>query len=58
MTMNSAKVKDDVGLLIDGVPVLLRTYQELDEPSVAREALGRLLDGIKQAGLPDAIRKG
>jgi hypothetical protein len=51
------EVRDDVGLLIDGVRVLLRTYQDLEEPAVASEAVGRILDGVKQAGLPDAIRK-
>src|SRR5438309_474644 len=35
----------------------LRTYQDLEEPAVAREGIGRILDGVKQAGLPDAIRK-
>jgi hypothetical protein len=51
------QVKDDVVLLIDGARALLRTYQDLEEPAVAREAVDRILDGIKQAGLPDAIRK-
>ncbi len=51
------QVEDDVGLLIDGVRELLRTYEDLEEPAVATEAIGRILDGVKQAGLPDAIRK-
>jgi phosphoglycolate phosphatase-like HAD superfamily hydrolase len=51
------QVEDDVGLLIDGVRELLRTYQYLDEPAVATEAIDRILDGVKQAGLTDAIRK-
>lgn len=51
------QVQDDVSLLIDGVRVLLRTYQDLEEANVAKEAIGRILDGVKQAALPDAIRK-
>ena len=46
------QVKDDVGLLIDGVLALLRSYQGLDEPSVAREALGRLLDAANKRAYP------
>lgn len=51
------QVRDDVSLLIDGVGALLRAYVDLEEPSVAREAIGRILDGVRQAALPDAIRK-
>jgi hypothetical protein len=51
------QVKYDFMLLIDGISALLRTYQDLDELVVAREAISRILDSIKQAGLPDAIRK-
>jgi hypothetical protein len=51
------QVRDDVGLLIEGVRALLETYQVLEEPAVAKEAIHRTLDGVKQAGLPDAIRK-
>lgn len=51
------EVADDVALLIDGVQVLLRTYRDLSEPAVAKEAISRICDGVKQAGLPNAIRK-
>ncbi len=51
------QVQDDVSLFIDGVRDLLRAYQDLEEPNVAREAMGRILDGVKQASLPEAIRK-
>jgi len=51
------QVEDDVGLLIEGVRELLLTYHDLNEPSAAKEAIRRICDGIKQAGLTDAIRK-
>ncbi len=51
------QVEDDVGLLINGVRALARVYQDLDEPAVARVAIRGILDGVNQAGLPDAIRK-
>jgi hypothetical protein len=51
------EVSDDVALLIDGVQVLLRTCRDLSEPAVAKEAISRICDGVKQAGLPNAIRK-
>jgi hypothetical protein len=51
------QVHEDVGLLIEGIRDLLRTYQDLGEAEVAREALSRILGGVKQAGLPEAIRK-
>lgn len=51
------QVEDDVWLLIDGVRALLRTYQEIKEPAMAREAIDLVLARVKQAGLTDAIRK-
>ena len=45
------QVEDDVVLLIDGVRALLRTYQDLEEPAVAREAIGRILDWRQASGL-------
>jgi hypothetical protein len=51
------QVKDDVCLLNDGVHALLRAYQDIDEPAVAREAISRIACGVKQAGLSDAVRK-
>lgn len=52
-----AQVEDDLVLLIDGVRTLLRTYEYIKEPAAAREAIARILPEVKQAGLPDAIRK-
>ena len=59
MNANKAyeQVLDDISLLIDGVSSLVRTYQDLGEFAVARAAFGRIVDGIKQGDLPDAIRK-
>jgi uncharacterized protein YukE len=51
------QVKDDVESLIDGLRLLLRAYQDLEEPGAAREAISRVLDSIGQAGLPDGVRK-
>ncbi len=51
------KVKDDVVLLIDGIHDLLFTYHDLKETDVAKNALSRIVEGVKQAGLNDAIRK-
>jgi hypothetical protein len=50
-------VEDDIKLLSRGLRELVWAYQDLDEPAMAREAVDRILGEIKQAGLPDAIRK-
>ncbi|WP_298355861.1 hypothetical protein [Rhodoblastus sp.] len=52
-----SEVKDDVGLLSHCVGALLQSYLELGEPAVANEAIRRIVDDLREAGLPDAIRK-
>ena len=51
------EVEDDAVLLIQGVGALLRAYQELGEPAVAKEAVARIVAGLKEVLLEDAIRK-
>lgn len=50
-------VNADIALLIPGISALLRAYDELNEPAVAREAIERILASITEAKLPDAARK-
>ncbi len=51
------QVEDDIALLIKCIRELLLTYHDLNEPTVAKEAIRRICYDIKQAGLTDAIRK-
>jgi hypothetical protein len=50
-------VNDDIALLIQGISALLRAYDELNEPAVAREAIERILASITEVNLTDAARK-
>ena len=51
------KVCLDVQILTVGIPTLLRTYHDLDEPGTAQAAIGRIVHGLKHANLPNAIQK-
>jgi len=51
------QVQYDVGLLNEGVRALLQTYLEVGEPAVAKEAVARMIIGLREANLSNAICK-
>ena len=51
------QVQADVDLLTVGVGQLLRAYEELGEPTVARTALAQVVGRLKEVRLSEAVRK-
>ena len=51
------QVQADVNLLTTGVGQLLRAYNELGEPNVARAALTQVVSKLKEVSFSDAVRK-
>lgn len=51
------QVEDDIDQLIRATSLLLRACDDLGEPRATTAALSGIVEGLREAGLPDAIRK-